>query len=132
MINRYWTTFHDGFYCVEIAPEGKGFWVKYLDHVKELEQEQTSHAETHKLLLKACNERDSLLESIGHICDSARIAAASALGFIGGTAGKGVPKPRSGNRNAWLTCPYCPPGSRKWQHELSLETHVSQVHPNGE
>jgi len=46
---------------------------------EELEQEQVSHAETRKLLLKACNERDSLLESIGHICDSARIAAASEL-----------------------------------------------------
>jgi hypothetical protein len=46
---------------------------------EELEQEQTSHAETRKLLLKACNERDSLLESIGHICNSARIAAASEL-----------------------------------------------------
>jgi hypothetical protein len=46
---------------------------------KELEQEQTSHAETRKLLLKACNERDSLLESIRYICDSARIAAAAEL-----------------------------------------------------
>ena len=44
---------------------------------EELEQEQASHTKTRKLLLKACNERDSLLESIGHICDSARIAAAS-------------------------------------------------------
>ena len=59
MIKRYWTTFHDGFYCLEIAPEGKGFWVKYLDHVKELEQEQASHAETRKLLLKACEKRDA-------------------------------------------------------------------------
>jgi hypothetical protein len=46
---------------------------------KELEQEQISHAETRKLLLKACNERDSLLESIRYICDSARIAAAAEL-----------------------------------------------------
>ena len=73
MINRYWTTFHDGFYCVEIAPEGKGFWVKYLDHVKELEQEQTSHAETHKLLLKACHEFEnfhrSLCERFGYVHD---------------------------------------------------------------
>ena len=73
MIKRYWTTFHDGFYCVEIAPEGKGFWVKYLDHVKELEQEQTSHAETHKLLLKACHEFEnfhrSLCERFGYVHD---------------------------------------------------------------
>ena len=51
----------------------------YLRLAEELEQEQTSHAETRKLLLKACNERDSLLESIRYICDSARIAAASEL-----------------------------------------------------
>ena len=54
-------------------------YANYMRLVKELEQEQTSHAETRKLLLKACNERDSLLESIRYICDSARIAAASEL-----------------------------------------------------
>ena len=73
MIKRYWTTFHDGFYCLEIAPEGKGFWVKYLDHVKELEQEQVSHAETRKLLLKACHEFEnfhrSLCERFGYVHD---------------------------------------------------------------
>ena len=54
-------------------------YANYLRLAEELEREQTSHAETRKLLLKACNERDSLLESIRYICDSARIAAASEL-----------------------------------------------------
>ena len=46
-----------------------------------------------------------------------------------GERGKGVKRPRSGNRNKWLTCPYCPAGSRKWQNALKRETHINQCHP---
>ena len=53
-------------------------YANYMRLVEELEQEQAGHAETRKLLLKACNERDGLLESIRYICDSSRIAAAAA------------------------------------------------------
>ena len=56
----------------------------------------------------------------------------SVAASILGERGKGVKRPRSGNRNPWLTCPYCPGGSRKWQHKLELEAHVNQCHPNGE
>jgi hypothetical protein len=56
----------------------------------------------------------------------------STAASILGERGKGVKRPKSGNRNKWLTCPYCQPGTRKWQHELKLEAHVSQCHPNGE
>ena len=54
-------------------------YANYMRLVEELEQEQAGHAETRKLLLKACNERDGLLESIRYICDSSRIAAAAEL-----------------------------------------------------
>lgn len=42
-------------------------YANYMRLVEELEQEQAGHAETRKLLLKACNERDGLLESIRYI-----------------------------------------------------------------
>ena len=57
-------------------PCAKGFTAGWYACEKEHER---LREETRKLLLKACNERDSLLESIRYICDSARIAAASEL-----------------------------------------------------
>ena len=41
-------------------------YANYMRLVKELEQEQTSHAETRKLLLKACNERDDAEQALSH------------------------------------------------------------------
>ena len=59
---------------------------------------------------------------------SAEIAA-SILGSRKRPGAKGVPAPTRGNRNKWLACPYCPPGSRKWQNALKRETHINQCHP---
>ena len=41
---------------------------------KELEQEQTSHAETRKLLLKACVEKAIITEGDGRIVNDGRTA----------------------------------------------------------
>jgi hypothetical protein len=38
MIQRYWTTFVDGFHGLDPAPEGKGNWVKFADHEAERER----------------------------------------------------------------------------------------------
>ena len=56
----------------------------------------------------------------------------SVAASILGERGKGVKRPKSGNHNKWLTCPYCPDDARKWQNSLKLQAHVSQCHPNGE
>ncbi|HUD74993.1 MAG TPA: hypothetical protein VMQ76_07960, partial [Terracidiphilus sp.] len=50
--------------------------------------------------------------------------AASALGKLGGSAGKGSKKPGSGNRCKPQTCPVC-----HNQIRGSMETHITQIHP---